>query len=124
MDPYFEGMLHGEQWERSEIVTMLRGRADKALASGQEEVFDALSSAAWTVEGRFVCEYYSVRVRQFTGLALKDIPVGDPADMLAGHIIAHDQATGEWCFYTGYPTHEDDDGVPQWDVSSARKVKL
>jgi hypothetical protein len=67
---------------------------------------------------------FAARVVRATGLEIADIPVGTPTDLLCGHIVAHDQTTGEWVFYSGYPTHEDDDGVPYWDVSSARRVTL
>ena len=67
---------------------------------------------------------FAARVVRATGLEIADIPVGTATDLLAGHVVAHDQESNTWVFFGGYPSHEDEDGVPYWDTSSARRVTL
>ncbi len=123
MDDYWNGYEDGQQFERSEIAELLRAKADAELAGGNDGGFYALRAAAWSVEARSTPPF-RVRVMRATGKHLEDIPEGTATDLLAGHVIAHDQESGTWVFFGGYPTHEDDDGIPHWDVSSARKVTL
>jgi hypothetical protein len=124
MDEFADGHLEGIQYERGEIAKMLRDQADKNLARGREDAYYVLRDAARRVEGRGQRGTFECRVYAATRRYVSEIPVGNPVDLLAGHIIAHDEATGEWCFFGGYPTHEDENGVPHWDVSSARRVTL
>lgn len=124
MDEFAEGHLEGMHYERGEIAQLLRDEADANLARGREDAYYVLRDAAWTLEKRSKPSTFECQVYAATRRYVSEIPVGNPVDLLAGHIIAHDQATGEWCFFGGYPTHEDDDGVPHWDVSSARRVTL
>jgi hypothetical protein len=124
MDEFAEGHLDGVGYERGEIAQLLRDEADANLARGQEAAYYVLRDAAWRVEGRSKPSTFECKVYAATKRGVSEIPVGNAADMLAGHVVAHDQETGEWVFYSGYPSHEDDDGVPYWDTSSARRVTL
>lgn len=123
MDDYWNGYEDGQQFERSEIAELLRAKADVELAAGSDAGYYALRAAAWSVEARSTSPF-RVRVMRATGKHVEDIPEGTATDLLAGHIIAHDQESNTWVFFGGFPTHEDDDGIPHWDVSSARKVTL
>lgn len=123
MDDYWNGYEDGQQFERSEIVDLLRAKADVELAAGSDAGYYALRAAAWSVEARSPSTF-RVRVLRATTMQLEDIPLGTATDLLAGHVVAHDQETSTWVFFGGYPTHVDDDGNAQWDVSSARKVTL
>lgn len=123
MDDYWNGYEDGQQFERSEIAEMLRAKADVELAAGSDAGYYALRAAAWSVDARSTSPF-RVRVMRATMMQLEDIPVGTATDLLAGHVVAHDRESGTWVFFGGYPTHVDDDGNAQWDVSSARKVTL
>ena len=123
MDDYWEGYEDGQQFERSEIAELLRAKADVELSGGSDAGYYALRAAAWSVEARSRSTF-RVRVLRATTMQLEDIPVGTATELLAGHVVAHDQESNTWVFFGGYPTHEDEDGVPHWDVSSARKVTL
>lgn len=124
MDEFADGHSEGMHYERGEIAQLLRDEADKNLSHGREEAYYVLRDAAWTVEGRSKPSTFECKVYAATRMYVREIPLGNAVDLLAGHIIAHDHATGEWAFFGGYPTHEDEHGVPQWDVSSARRVTL
>ena len=123
MDDYSNGYEDGRDFERSEVAELLRARADLELAAGSDEGFYALRAAAWAVEGRSA-PTFRARVLRATERQLEDLPVGTATDLLAGHVIAHDEGTNTWVFFGGYPTHVDDDGNAQWDVSAARRVTL
>ena len=123
MDDYWNGYEDGQQFERSEIAELLRAKADVELSGGSDAGYYALRAAAWSVEARSP-SMFRVRVLRATTMQLEDIPVGTATDLLAGHVVAHDQESNTWVFFGGYPSHVDDEGVPHWDVSSARKVTL
>ena len=123
MDDYWNGYEDGQQFERDEVAELLRAKADLELAAGSDQGFYALRAAAWAVEGRCPSTFRA-RVLRATERQPEDIPVGTAPDLLAGHIVAHDEGTNTWVFFSGYPTHEDDDGNAQWDVSAARRVTL
>ena len=64
------------------------------------------------------------RVLQATGVALRDIPVGDERDVLSGQIFCRRQGT--YVVTAGYPAGEDEDGVEFWPTtpSSFRVVEM
>lgn len=121
MDDYWNGYEDGQSLERSELAEMLRAKADAELAGGKDGGFYALRAAAWSVEARSTSPF-RVRVMRATGKHVEEVEDGTAEDLAAGHIVAHE--SGTWVFFSGYPSHEDDEGVPHWDVSSARKVTL
>ena len=124
MDDYWNGYEDGQQFERGEVAELLRAKADVELSGGSDAGYYALRAAAWSVEGRGQRGTFECRVYAATRRDVSEIPVGNATDLLAGHVVAHDQESNTWVFFGGYPSHVDDEGVPQWDVSSARKVTL
>jgi hypothetical protein len=68
---------------------------------------------------------FEVRVLERTGMALAAIPVGDPEDVIGGHIVARHEETSIFVFYVGYPAWEDEDGTQFWvPQEAARQVVL
>lgn len=69
---------------------------------------------------------FESRVHARTGLLLSEIPLGTEADLLGGHIVAHDRSSGTFVVFVGPPDRVDDEtGHEFWDpIQSTRIVKI
>jgi hypothetical protein len=123
MDEYMVGYEEGISWHARLVVEMLREQADQALAAGREQEYYALRAAAWRVESLAHPQTWAGKVYAHTGRRVSDILAGDQEALQGGHVAAHDQESGTYLVFVGYPD-VDADGVETWPVSAARLVAL
>jgi hypothetical protein len=99
----------GRDW----LYIYSRGRGDERVVLLRDQ--DGVS--LWGHAASLVDDGFAQRVLNRTGLAVHEIALSDDAraDVLGGHIVAHDPVTNAYVVYTGYPRYVDDSGNEHWE---------